>query len=101
MNEDLLNVMGSFSEISLDCLEKQNEEIEQLEKENKELMQRLVEQELWLRACVIELMKNAEKDYYWIMNHQIENSKNITIGYSMAGNGDIQFYQVKEDNKEE
>ena len=41
MNEDLLNVMGSFSEISLDCLEKQNEEIEQLEKENQELKDRI------------------------------------------------------------
>ena len=30
MNEDLLNVMGRFSEVSLDCIEKQNEEIEQL-----------------------------------------------------------------------
>jgi len=31
MNEDLLNVMGRFSEVSLDCIEKQNEEIEQLQ----------------------------------------------------------------------
>ena len=64
--------------------------------ENQQLMQKLVEQELWLKACIIELMKNAEKDYYWIMNHQIESSKNITIGYSMAGNGDIQFYELKD-----
>lgn len=64
--------------------------------ENEELKNRLCETELWLRACIIELMKNAEKDYYWIMNHQIENSKNITIGYSMAGNGDIQFYELKD-----
>lgn len=33
MNEDLLNVFGSFSEISLDCIEKQNEEIEKLQKQ--------------------------------------------------------------------
>lgn len=39
MPEDLLNVFGSFSEISLDCIEKQNEEIEQLEKENNKYKQ--------------------------------------------------------------
>ena len=61
--------------------------------ENQQLMQKLVEQELWLKTCIIELMKNAEKDYYWIMNHQIESSKNLTFSYSMAGNGDIQFYE--------
>ena len=65
-----------------------------------ETRKQLVEQENWLRACILELMKTAKKDYYWIMNHQIESSKKITIGYSIAGNGDIQFYQVKEDNKE-
>ena len=32
VNEDLLNVMGSFSETALDCIEKQNEEIEYLKK---------------------------------------------------------------------
>ena len=37
MNEDLLNVMGSFSGTALDCIEKQNEEIEDLKKENARL----------------------------------------------------------------
>lgn len=37
MNEDLLNVMGSFSDTALDCIEKQNEEIEQLQQENQSL----------------------------------------------------------------
>ena len=37
VNEDLLNVMGSFSETALDCIEKQNEEIEDLKKENARL----------------------------------------------------------------
>ena len=37
MNEELLNVMGSFSETALDCIEKQNEEIEDLKKENARL----------------------------------------------------------------
>ena len=37
VNEDLLNVMGSFSGTALDCIEKQNEEIEDLKKENARL----------------------------------------------------------------
>lgn len=41
MNEDLLNVMGSFSETALDCIEKQNEEIEDLKKENTRLKDKL------------------------------------------------------------
>lgn len=43
MNEDLLNVMGSFSETALDCIEKQNEEIEDLKKENARLKDKLIE----------------------------------------------------------
>lgn len=41
MNEDLLNVFGSFAEVSLDCIEKQNEEIEQLEKRIENAIDRL------------------------------------------------------------
>lgn len=41
MNEDLLNVMGSFSETALDCIEKQNEEIEDLKKENARLKDKI------------------------------------------------------------
>ena len=43
MNEDLLNLMGSFSETALDCIEKQNEEIEDLKKENTQLKDKLTE----------------------------------------------------------
>lgn len=43
MNKDLLNVMGRFSEVSLDCIEKQNEEIEDLKKQNARLKDKLIE----------------------------------------------------------
>lgn len=33
----LADVMGSFMEINLDCVEKQNQEIEQLQQENQQL----------------------------------------------------------------
>lgn len=35
--KDLANVMGSFMEVNLDCVEKQNQEIEQLQQENNQL----------------------------------------------------------------
>lgn len=41
MNEDMLNVMGSFSETALDCIEKQNEEIEQLKSVLNEIKEQL------------------------------------------------------------
>ena len=41
MNENLLNVMGSFSETALDCIEKQNEEIEDLKRENAQLKNKI------------------------------------------------------------
>ena len=35
--QGLANIMGSFIETELDCVEKQNQEIEQLKQENKQL----------------------------------------------------------------
>ena len=52
MNEDLLNVMGSFSETALDCIEKQNEEIEDLKKENARLKDKFKDLEEWLESMV-------------------------------------------------
>ena len=50
VNEDLLNVMGSFSETALDCIEKQNEEIEDLKRENARLKDKFKDLEEWLEA---------------------------------------------------
>lgn len=74
MNEDLLNVMGSFSETALDCIEKQNEEIEDLKKENarlKEIENKLIfiknrvkqgmSQEN-INKCAIELVNSYLKE---------------------------------------
>ena len=74
MNEDLLNVMGSFSETAHDCIEKQNEEIEDLKKENarlKEIENKLnfiknrVKQGMSqenINKCAIELVNNYLKE---------------------------------------
>ena len=50
VNENLLNVMGSFSETALDCIEKQNEEIEDLKRENARLKDKFKDLEEWLEA---------------------------------------------------
>ena len=55
VNENLLNVMGSFSETALDCIEKQNEEIEDLQKENQELKKQLEEWNYHLK-CSKEML---------------------------------------------
>ena len=36
--EDLLNVCGNFAKMSLDCIEKQNNELEQLQNEQQQLI---------------------------------------------------------------
>lgn len=57
MNEDLLNVMGSFSETALDCIEKQNEEIEDLKKENTRLKEERKQIKEYVKKCNFD---NAE-----------------------------------------
>ena len=39
--QGLANIMGSFIETELDCVEKQNQEIEQLKQENKQLKEKI------------------------------------------------------------
>ena len=69
-NEDLLNVIGSFSETALDCIEKQNEEIEDLKRENSRLKDKInmaIEYyEANQQECVIGRNKDDKliKEYY-------------------------------------
>ena len=49
--KDLANVMGSFMEINLDCVEKQNQEIEKLQNNWKELKKWLEENESFDDYC--------------------------------------------------
>ena len=62
MNEevkDLLNVMGSFSETALDCIEKQNEEIEDLKKENARLKEMLIQNGVKQKILLEDINKYA------------------------------------------
>ena len=59
MNEELLNVMGSFSETALDCIEKQNEEIEDLKKENARLKEMLIQNGVKQKMLLEDINKYA------------------------------------------
>jgi hypothetical protein len=70
VNEDLLNVMGSFSETALDCIEKQNEEIEDLKKENARLKEKNEKFEEWLKykaeaLDAFDIPKRKETGAFW------------------------------------
>ena len=59
VNEELLNVMGSFSETALDCIEKQNEEIEDLKKENARLKEILIQNGVKQKMLLEDINKYA------------------------------------------
>ena len=78
VNEELLNVMGSFSETALDCIEKQNEEIEDLKKENTRLKDKIKDLEEWLEAMA-SMYENEYKDvnaseHYKCMLHKLKEN---------------------------
>ena len=69
--------MGSFSETTLDCIEKQNEEIEQLEQENqllKDRIEKAIEE-------INYLISNCD-----LTNYQGEKLKKILKGNSKQCN---------------
>ena len=56
----LANVMGSFMEVNLDCVEKQNQEIEQLQQENKQLKTTNESLTSLVNSCQKEIRKYKE-----------------------------------------
>ena len=100
MNEDLLNVMGSFSEISLDCLEKQNEEIEQLEEENKQLKERIriLTTHPFLKSKVADLEKQLDL-YKSVIDEVREYIKNNNL-YHYEYDEDEIFERIVSNKKE-
>ena len=73
VNEDLLNVMGNFSETALDCIEKQNEEIEDLKKENAQLKDKLKDIEKILDTdCCVENIYQAMCQYLNIHDFELD-----------------------------
>lgn len=64
--QGLANIMGSFIETELDCVEKQNQEIEQLKQENKQLKDiretaiNYIDQVIMYKSCAREIDKELD-----------------------------------------
>ena len=55
----LADVMGSFMEINLDCVEKQNQEIEQLQQENQQLKEVIEEAKIYIEDSPNQMSEDA------------------------------------------
>lgn len=64
--QGLANIMGSFILTELDCVEKQNQEIEQLKQENKQLKDiretaiNYIDQVIMYKSCAREIDKELD-----------------------------------------
>ena len=56
--QGLANIMGSFIETELDCVEKQNQEIEQLKQENKQLKEMFEDSKTFSKQFLYKHNKN-------------------------------------------
>ena len=55
--QGLANIMGNFIETELDCVEKQNQEIEQLQQENQQLKEVIEKVREYIRDGYVEVLK--------------------------------------------
>ena len=88
--QGLANIMGSFMEVNLDCVEKQNQEIEQLQQENQQLKEKeelhlnrideLTDRVVDLKSVIDEARQLAIKQID-ISNKEIDKIK-YTNGYN-------------------
>ena len=62
--QDLANVVGAFMEINLDCVEKQNQEIEQLQQEKRQLKEIIGE----VRKCIDNIIFFKDDDDFFEMS---------------------------------
>lgn len=92
--ENLLNVCGNFAKTSLDCIEKQNNELEQLQQENQKLRNQLEEKDKVIdeinkrcnqeiSAATIQYKRQKRNDtWQYIISHKrileiLESGKNV------------------------
>ena len=61
--EDLLNVCSNFAKVSLDCIEKQNNELELLQQEKHQLISFLEDK---IKECDKEIEDFLDREYYCI-----------------------------------
>ena len=63
--KDLANVIGSFMEVNLDCVEKQNQEIEQLQQERDLYKEVIEEVREYINTNTKEEYENIEVDEHF------------------------------------
>lgn len=78
--KDLANVMGNFIEVNLDCVEKQNQEIEQLQNNWNELKglidERIEDCRYFLANADVNYEKENMKKFMWLKEElQVLKSK--------------------------
>ena len=77
--QGLANIMGSFMEVNLDCVEKQNQEIEQLQQENKQLKEVIEEVREYIKAHIEPEYRNGRDNEFYLELNQKELNELLQI----------------------
>ena len=66
--------------------------IYELEQENKQLKSIVEERELEIITLILELLRIAKQDYYWITNDKFEEAKKKIIHFVVTGDNDKKYF---------
>ena len=65
---------------------------ENLQQENKQLKSIVKERELEIITLILELLRIAKQDYYWITNDKFEEAKKKIIHFVVTGDNDKKYF---------
>lgn len=65
---------------------------ENLQQENKRLKSIVKERELEIITLILELLRIAKQDYYWITNDKFEEAKKKIIHFVVTGDNDKKYF---------
>ena len=65
---------------------------ENLQQENKQLKSIVEERELEIITLILELLRIAKQDYYWITNDKFEEAKKKIIHFVVTGDNDKKYF---------
>lgn len=84
---------------NLNCLQQENQQlkiqISAREEEYKKLEHKLLETENWLRLAILQLMKIAKQDYFWITDQQIDNAKLVPLNFTVMEDRSVKFEKLE------
>ena len=64
----------------------------ELQQENKQLKSIVEERELEIITLILELLRIAKQDYYWITNDKFEEAKKKIIHFVVTGDNDKKYF---------